>query len=214
MFIENLLGTGSRVKILRTLTEIAAGFTLNELEKETGLSRGILHKEVKSLLMHGVLVEIGSKGKLKAYRLNVNHPYHEQIVGLFGREKLTERRNVVILAVWNMLESVGSAIVDKMRVDNNGNIQSIKLFGSHARGTAALTSDIDLLIILWGKNPRDENTVLAACEKYGKKLKTKINPVFMTAERYAQELTMKTAFIDQVNRGSIDLYFDGKQHYG
>ena len=206
MFVENLLGAASRVKILRTLTEVAAGFTLNELEKETGLSRGIVHKEVKRLLKDSILVEIRSKGKLKSYRLNGNNPHHDQIAGLFGKEKAFDRKNVVILAVWNMLESVVSAIADKQKVDKDGNLQAVKLFGSHARGTAAITSDIDLLIILRRKNPEEEDTILAVCERYGKKLKTKINPVFMTAERYAQELKTRATFIDQVNRGSIDLY--------
>ena len=206
MFVENLLGAVSRVKMLRTLTELAAGFTLNELEKETGLSRGIVHREIKRLVKEGVVIEVKSKGKLKAYRINVNHQYHDQIIGLFGKEKTFDRRNVVILAVWNILESLVSAIADKKKVNKDGNLQAVKLFGSHARGTAAITSDIDLLIILRWKNQEEEDAVLAACERYGKKLKTKINPVFMIAKRYAQELETRTTFIDQVNRGSIDLY--------
>ena len=206
MFVEKLLGAASRVKILRTLTEVAAGFTLNELEKETGLSIGIVHKEIKRLVKERVVTEIESKGKLKAYRINVNHQYHDRIAGLFGKEKTLDRRNVVILAVWNILESLVSAIADKKKVGKDWNLHAVKLFGSHARGTASITSDIDLLVILREKNPKDEDAILAACEKYGKKLKTKINPVFMAAERYAQEAEAKTIFIDQVNRGSIDLY--------
>lgn len=214
MFVESLLGASSKIKILRTLTEVAAGFTLSELENETGLSRGIVHKEAKRLVKEGVVIEVVSKGKLRAYRVNVNHPHHGQIASLFEKEKLVDRRNVVILSVWNVLESLVSAIVDRSKVEKGGNIQSVKLFGSHARGTAVLTSDIDLLVILWEKNQENEAGILAACENYGKKLKTKINPIFMTAERYARELAAKTAFIDQVNRGSIDLYFNGEQHYG
>lgn len=206
MFVENLLGAASRVKILRTLTEVTTGFTLSELEKETGLSRGIVHKEVKRLVGEKVVVEVESKGKLKAYRINVNHHQCKHLFSLFGMEKLIDRRNVVILAVWNILESLVAAVADKKKADKGGNIQAVKLFGSHARGTAAITSDIDLLIILKGKNREVENAVLTSCEKYGKKIKAKINPVFMTSELYAHEFTAKTAFIDQINRGSIDLY--------
>ncbi len=206
MFIETLLGAASRVKILRTLTEVTTGFTLSELEKETGLSRGIVHKEVKRLVGEKVVAEVESKGKLKVYRINVNHNHCKNLFSLFAMEKLIDRRNVVILAVWNILESVVSEIADKKKADKGGNIQSVKLFGSHARGTAAITSDIDLLVILKGKSPEAENAVLTSCEKYGKKIKTKINPAFMTSEQYAHELAVKTAFIDQINRGSIDLY--------
>ena len=83
MFVEDLLGASSKVKILRTLTEVAAGFTLSELENETGLSRGIVHKGTRRLVKEGVVIEVASKGKLKAYRINVNHPHHNQIASLF-----------------------------------------------------------------------------------------------------------------------------------
>jgi len=203
MFVESILGAASRVKILRTLTNVASGFTLSELEKETGLSRGIAHKEVRRLVKQEVVVEIKSKGKLKIYRINVNHPYHSQIVGLFEKEKLTYRRNVVILAVWNVLEAVVSAIVDN---DRESNIFLIKLFGSHARGTAAITSDVDLLVVMHEKNSDQETAVLEICEKYGKKVGVVINPVFMTSKKYAEEFNKRTAFLEQVSRGNIDLY--------
>lgn len=205
MFIETLLGAASRVKILRTLTEVAAGFTLGELEKETGLSRGIVHKEVRRLVKEGVIIEVESKGKLKTYRINVNYQYHDQIAGLFGKEKLTDRRAIVILAVWNILEAIVSSITDK-RFDKHSNIFLIKLFGSHARGTAAITSDIDLLIVIHERSTEQETAILKACEKYGKKIGVEINPVFMTSKSYTEEFNRKSTFIDQVNRGSIDLY--------
>lgn len=205
MFIENILGAASRVKILRTLTEITTGFTLIELERETGLSRGIVHKEAKRLAGEKIVVQAESKGKLKFYRINVNHNHCKNLFSLFSTEKLIDRRNVVMLAVWNVLESAVSAIIDK-KFDKDSNVSSIKLFGSHARGTAAITSDIDLLIVMREKNAAAEAVMLGLCEKYGKKLKTKINPVFMTLNVYETELKKKTAFAEQINRGSIDLY--------
>jgi predicted nucleotidyltransferase len=203
MFVENVLGAASRVKILRTLVEIPAGFTLSELEKESGLSRGIVHKEVRRLVRQEIVAETESKGKLKVYRINVNHPCNNQIVGLFSKEKLTYRRNVVILAVWNILETAISVMVDN---DKKSNIFLIKLFGSHARGTAAITSDIDLLVVMHEKNGNEETRILEICEKYGKKAGAKINPVFMTSKRYAEEFNRKTAFLEQVGRSNIDLY--------
>ncbi|MEK6853820.1 MAG: nucleotidyltransferase domain-containing protein, partial [Nanoarchaeota archaeon] len=185
-------------------------FTLSELEKETGLSRGIVHKEIKRLVGEKIVVEAESKGKLKVYRINVNHNHSKTLFSLFSTEKLIDRRNVVILAVWNMLESVVSAIVDK-KFGKDSNVLMIKLFGSHARGTAAITSDIDVLIVVLGKNPDEEARMLALCEKYGKKLRTKINPVFMTSNTYEAEMKKKTAFADQISRGSIDVYARAKQ---
>ncbi len=205
MFIEALIGTASRVKILRTLSEVTVGFTIKELEKETGLSRGIIHKDVKRLTKSSVLVEIKAKGKLKAYRINVNHPYYGGLVSLFGQEKLFGRKNVVILSVWNMLGALTSDIIEG---DKKSNIAAIKLFGSHARGTAAITSDVDLLVVLNEKNPAKETEVLETCERHGKKINAKINTVFMTTDGYKEGLAKKTALTDQINRGGIDLYYD------
>lgn len=205
MFVENLLGASSKVKILRTLAEVAAGFTLSELENETGLSRGIVHKEIKKLAKEGVVIEVASKGKLKAYRINVNHPYYSGLVSLFGQEKLFGRKNVIILPVWNMLEALTSHLIES---DKKSNIAAIKLFGSHARGTSATTSDIDLLVVLNEKNPAQETDVLETCERYGNKINAKINTVFMTTDSYKEESARKTALIDQINRGGIDLYYD------
>ncbi|MBI2144225.1 nucleotidyltransferase domain-containing protein [Candidatus Woesearchaeota archaeon] len=211
MFLENIVGAASRVKILRTLTEVAAGFTLEELEKETNLSRGIIHKEVRRLVKASMLVEIKAKGKLKAYRININHPYYSGLVSLFGEEKLFGRKNVIILKIWNTLESLTAAIVGN---DKDLNIVTINLFGSHARGTAALTSDVDLLIVLREKTQEHKSSLIEICKKYGEKAGISINPVFMTAEEYKLEFKRKTSFIDQMNRSSIALYFDTEKLTG
>ena len=118
MFIETLFGTSSSVKILRTLSEIPTAFTIEELQKETGLSRGIVHKTIKRLLNEGVIVEIESKGKLRTFRLNVNHGYYTRLTGLFLFEKQVYRRNVVLLNVWNNLESLVSSITTKKTSDS------------------------------------------------------------------------------------------------
>src|SRR3989338_7544269 len=159
MFIETLFGTSSSVKILRTLSEIPTAFTIEELQKETGLSRGIVHKTIKRLLNEGVIVEIESKGKLRTFRLNVNHGYYTRLTGLFLFEKQVYRRNVVLLNVWNNLESLVSSITTK-KLD----VSYIYLFGSHSRGTAAVTSDIDLFIVTGEKNPAKEKIIFSVCE--------------------------------------------------
>ena len=206
MFIETLFGTSSSVKILRTLSEIPTAFTIEELQKETGLSRGIVHKTIKRLLNEGVIVEIESKGKLRTFRLNVNHGYYTRLTGLFLFEKQVYRRNVVLLNVWNNLESLVSSITTK-KLD----VSYIYLFGSHSRGTAAVTSDIDLFIITEQKNLEDEKIILSICDKYSKKLFARINMIIMTFEEYETEREKKTAFIEQIQRGSIELFRDSWQ---
>ena len=204
--IKTLFGTSSSIKILRTLSEIPAAFTIEELQKETGLSRGIVHKTINELNRNRFVVDIESKGKLMMFRLNVEHDYYTHIIDIFSFEKKIYRRNVVILNVWNVLESVVSSIINKKI-----NVVSIWLFGSQARGTAAVTSDVDLFIITEQKNLEDEKIILSICDKYSKKLFARINMIIMTFEEYETEREKKTAFIEQIQRGSIELFRDSWQ---
>ena len=142
MFIENIIGTESKVKIIRTLLEINTGFTLTDLEKETGLSRGIIHKEVKRLLQLHVIIEVQKQGKLTFYKINLENQYVQILAKLFDLEKLQERKNKTPLPTWNFLSLITNKLLTK-----NLPIKHIVLYGSTARGTSTIHSDIDLLII-------------------------------------------------------------------
>lgn len=201
MFLENIIGTSSKVKILRTLSDINTGFSIKELENETGLSRGILHREVTRLKNEGVLLEIKSKGKLKAYRLNLDNQYSQLISKLVDLEKVRNRQNKVILRTWNILESIVDFIVNKKI-----NVVSIMLFGSQARGAATVTSDIDLLFIMKDKNKKDEDLIYGVCSHYSKKMDVKINLVIMSLNQFTDESKRKTKFFDEINKGKIEIY--------
>jgi len=201
MFIDNILGTSSKIKILRTLSETNTAFNIMELQKETGLSRGIIHREVTRLTKEGILQTMATGGKERAYNINMENRYSQKISDIFSLEKLQERKNKVILKIWNVLESV----VDQINV-RKLEVAYLILFGSHVRGMATPKSDIDILIVS-GKYPdliKDTMTQLFA--KYEKKLRIKTHPVFMSLKHYIQEQTSNTSFSEEVNKGSIILY--------
>ena len=207
MFINNLMGTSSKIKILRTLTEFNTAFTLKELENETLLSRGIVHRETTRLAKDNFIFEIKTVGKEKAYRINMENPYTQKAVELFSIEKIRDRKNSVILKIWNALESIVSyVLVKKLEVI------SIMLFGSHARGMATPRSDIDILIVTISDYENVQNKLTPIFEKYEKKLMAKINPVYMTRERYLKEQTEKTNFIIEINKGNILLFGGMEKH--
>lgn len=91
MFIENILGTESKIKILRSLLEINTGFTIEELEKETGLSRGIIHRELRRLEKSKIIQQVEKKGKLGYYKIDLNNQYSQLLAKLFEIEKLQEK---------------------------------------------------------------------------------------------------------------------------
>ena len=201
VFADNLLGTSSKIKILRTLSETNTAYTIAELENETGLSRGIVHREVTRLSKKGVLFDIKSVGKERAYRINMDNPYSQLISDFFSLEKKMERKNKVILKVWNILESVVAYVmVGKL------DIVSVMLFGSHVRGMATPRSDIDILIVAKKDYSFFKDKLSRLFKRYESKLKAKINPVYMSLEIYNNEQRIKTHFINEINKGNIELY--------
>ena len=54
MFLENVVGSKAKVKILRVLSESRAAFSLQNLKNETELSIGIIHKALEELVEEGI----------------------------------------------------------------------------------------------------------------------------------------------------------------
>jgi len=203
MFIENILGTESKVKILRTLLEINTAFTLKDLEKETGLSRGIIHREIKRLEKIDIIEKVEKQGKLSFYKINLNNSYAHILAKIFDLEKIKERRNKIPVKTWNILESLINSIIS-----NKINIDMIILFGSVARGTSTLKSDIDLLVViegkLKGKEVLNEGEILdEIIEKMSEALKRKINIITMLTREY---MNKKTDLIKEIKKEGIVLY--------
>ncbi len=200
MFVEDIVGSESKVKILRTLIEINSSLSLEDLEKETKISRGILHREVKKLENNKIIIGIRAKGKLKHYRINVYNEYSFLFIKLFDVEKIQERKNKILLSTWNLLH----LLVKKIYLSGKIELKGAILFGSTARGTASLYSDIDILILI--SNNGNTNKLHKIANEIQKKIKNKINLNIMTIDEYNNDQKIKTSFIMEVNKDGIDLY--------
>ena len=177
MFIENLLGSKVKVKLLRVLSETRTAFTLQDIKNETELSLGIIHKSVKDLVEEGILIKIKGSRKERLFKFNTEDHFAHNIFELFRIEKTSQRKEVVLLHTWNVLDSAVAKIKEKSSL--------ILLFGSQSRGDATLRSDIDLLII--PKNSHEE--ILDALRKV--KSKNKINPTTFTIKTVTQIMENK-----------------------
>ena len=197
MFIENILGTESKIKILRSLLEINTGFTIEELEKETGLSRGIIHRELRRLEKSKIIQQVEKKGKLGYYKIDLNNQYSQLLAKLFEIEKLQERKNKIPLITWNVLASITSKIIT-----NKFKIDKMMVYGSIARGTSTIHSDIDLFIIVEDdfKEAKELNELIDEEEK---KINREINVISMAKSKFSKD---KTDLIREVKREGILLY--------
>ncbi len=196
MFVENLLGSKAKVKILRVLSEARTAYSLKNLRDETELSLSITHKAAEELAGEGILLKIKGSGKERLYRFNTDNPFAASIFELFKVEKTRQRKEIVLLHVWSVLED----IVSKIKCSSN----LIALFGSQARGDATLRSDIDLLII--PKKSQDE--ILDAIKEAG--TKNKINPALLSLAAFNEEIKNNTLFYRNIKKDSIILHINPK----
>src|SRR3989344_7474379 len=202
MFIENLIGSKAKVKILRVLSEARTAYSLKSLRTETGLSLSIVHRSAEELSEEGILVRIKGTGKEKLYKFNADSPFAAALFEVLKTEKTRQRKEIIFMHTWSILEEVVSKIKDKSNL--------IILFGSQARGDATLNSDIDLLVV--PKNLKDfkdnKNQILDIIRKIN--AKNKINPTLLELESFNQEAKDNTLFYRNIKKDGIILYISPK----
>lgn len=203
MFIENLLGSKAKVKILRVLSELRTAYSLAALKAETGLSLSIVHKSCEELAEDGILEKIKGKRKERLYKFNPDSPFAGALFEIFKIEKTRHRKEVVMLKIWSMLEMLLSKIKNKIFL--------MVLFGSQATGRATLDSDIDVLII--PKKQGFTHDIASSMEEImgiGDKIKTinKFSPTFLNPETFKSDMKNNTLFYRNLKSDGILLYVD------
>ena len=196
MFAENLLGSKAKVKILRVLSEARTAYSLKNLRDETELSLSITHKAAEDLAEEGILLKIKGTRKERLYRFNTDSHFASAVFELFKTEKTRQRKEIVLLHIWSILEDIVSKIKDRSNL--------VTLFGSQARGDATLRSDIDLLII--PKKSQDE--ILDSIRII--EAKNKVNPTVLSLAAFNEDIKNNTLFYENIKKDSIILYINPK----
>ena len=196
MFVENLLGSKAKVKILRVLSEARTAYSLKNLRDETELSLSITHKAAEDLAEEGILLKIKGTRKERLYRFNTDSHFASAVFELFKTEKTRQRKEIVLLHIWSILEDIVSKIKDRSNL--------VTLFGSQARGDATLRSDIDLLII--PKKSQDE--ILDSIRVI--EVKNKVNPTLLSLAAFNEDIKNNTLFYENIKKDSIILYINPK----
>lgn len=192
MFVENILGSKAKVKLVRVLSEVRTAYSLKALVDETGLSLSISHQAAEELAEEGVFLKIKGNRKERLYKFNADSSFAFVLFELFKIEKTRQRREVIPLKIWNTLEHLLTTIKHKTFL--------IVLFGSQARGEATLKSDIDVLIV-----PKGKTTLLL---EQIKRIDKKLAPLFMHIDALKAAMQNKTQFYTNLQKDSIILFAD------
>ena len=156
MFIETIIGSPAKVKVLRILLENKIAYSMLDIQKLSGLSIGVIHKVITLLKEERIIAQKKGKGKQRFYQINPENKYLSKLSAIFDEEKI-DRRSIPV-HVWNMLEILRSELKTKLK-----GIRSIILFGSLAKGEFRISSDIDLLIIT-KEHFKDETKARGLCK--------------------------------------------------
>lgn len=190
MFIENIIGSKAKVKLLRVLAEVRTAYSLKSLVEETGLSLSITHKAAEELAQERVLTKIKGNKKERLYKFNSEGNFAAPIFELFKTEKTRQRGEIIFLKTWNVLENVLTKTKSK--------IDLMILFGSQVKGNATLRSDIDLLIIHRGK----DSNLLELIKKVDKKL----SPMFIDLKTFKSYMNNKTPLYMSLKKEGLILF--------
>lgn len=195
MFIETVIGSEAKVKVVRALFESKIAYSMQDIKQLTGLSIGVIHKVISGLLKEGLIVKKKGKGKQRFYQANLENKYSIKLSSIFEDER--NDRKSVPLHVWNRLESICSELKAKIE-----GVKDIILFGSLARGEFRISSDIDLLI-LTENDFNNEAKARKICKHTD--LKNKVNPIFVTEKEWFMHESKKSDFYESILKEGIRL---------
>jgi predicted nucleotidyltransferase len=133
--LDSLLGTTTKVRVLRALVRLDSPVSGNEAQRLAGVrSADSLWKALDELSYLGILTREQTRGS-HLYRINRSHDLYAPLAALFR----TEAGRLARLRDW-LRETLDAASLTEA-------IRSVTLYGSNARGEAGVRSDVDLLVI-------------------------------------------------------------------
>ncbi len=150
-------------------------FHVRELARLTGISAGSLHREVKAMAEAGLLIR-SRQGNQVLYQADRACSIFAELAAIF--------RKTVGLA--SLLSDALAPLADK--------IQIAFIFGSMAAGTQRADSDLDICVL----SDVELLEVVKAVGAVQENLHRDINPVVMSATRYAEQLAKHDRFAERI----------------
>ncbi|MCJ7817075.1 MAG: nucleotidyltransferase domain-containing protein [Candidatus Aenigmarchaeota archaeon] len=196
LLIENLVGSGSKVKILRLFYEYPnREFSTKEVFIDTGVGFGYGLKCLNNLQESGIL---GMKkvGKQKRYFLNKENKLYPVLLELFKTEsesfpKISYRNRGILADIIERLDK-----------------ETLILFGSVAAGTATRESDLDMLVVY--DEPKRKNYIERSVRQLSKNNKVKIQAIVLDREKLKLMLEKKSELLKSISREKVFLRGDKK----
>jgi len=195
MYLERLLGSGTKINALAVLVNDSTGSYLEvELAKKAGSSVSEVNRQMNDLVSTG-LVRLERVGKGKMYSINRKHFLFKPLKSLFRDLELIYRQ-------------AASQIVDYLTT--RFEIGAVILFGSLSRGSirgdmVREPSDIDIAVLAKSRDVASVKKALVSyvnseiAEKYG----ISVYPIVLSPKEYTAALKQDPLIIDMQAKGEV-----------
>ena len=182
---DHLLGTRTKVRLLRTLAPLDRPVSGREAARLAGVSR-IAIRTLDELGETGILNQVAATGQ-NLYTFNRMH----HLAGVL--EKLFESERNFALEVFARLRDALQA---------TGPIESAVVFGSAARGEAGPGSDLDVLVVVCGARIRKGVQVALAelAPQFTSEFGLRLSPVILTLVHVREQSREGDPFMSEVLR--------------
>jgi len=185
--IEFMFSPYRRQLLARLLLRPDEQFHVRELARMTGISAGSLHRELKAMSKSGLLLR-EKIGQQVFYRADTRCTIYEELAAIFRKT----------LGLASLLRNALSPIA--------GKIQLAFVFGSMASGRQKPGSDIDVCVL--GDVTLLE--VVKALSSVQETLGRELNPVVMTAKKFADQAAKRDRFVMRV-LGEPKVFVNGNE---
>ncbi len=193
MLIEPLLGYKSVWRILGLLFETPRKpVSRSELFRFTKLGNSPLSRGLGRLARAGILI-LEKKGKKEFYYVNERNKYAAVLNELWETERKSLRNLPYGISI--ILSEFLRNLNDRCR-----DIGQVILFGSHAKGTASVYSDIDLAVI-FKKGLAQEIIITGIIKKLQGQFAAKIQVHYFTAKSFMAKIEL----VEEIKSAGIDL---------
>lgn len=183
MLLDICLGNRTAWKILFVLSEAPGkAITRKQIRDFTRMGNKVTMQFLEVLEKCGI-VTVKKIGRQYTYRMNMANPYSMEIVGLIRKEK--EELNNIDLPILSQIREFVHLVLSAE--EERENIDSIRLFGSHAKKTYSQHSDIDLAIVTRRQDAKNELIITDIADKLGKRFGRQIQCHYFTEEEFQKK---------------------------
>lgn len=195
MMLETALGYKSSWRILELLSETPTKpVSRTDIKNYTQLGNEAVNSALRRLTFVNLLVK-EKKGKKETYYIDLSNEFSRRIIELLRAER-AQLKNISFDALLILNEFT------RRLIEKTAFVSRLFLFGSVAKGTARVNSDIDIALVVSKKDTGQEITVTHIIDSLSMQFKRKVQVHYFTEDEFASS---KSQLLEDIRNEGIEL---------